>query len=178
MTKSVANTIETGQIGRSLSGSDQVVGTERVGRMRQAAALDLRAEVASGFDKRDAERMKLKLVSIWINENPLKNCLNQDANSVREAMAKEGNDARIASSILVATTAELAQEFASSASGSVTVSALGNEIGVSVGSGKSGTTTIRLAENTTFAYGLHKVKKWSKGKTQIEDLEDDWYGGS
>ena len=54
--------------------------------------------------------------------------------------------------------------------------AAGSELELSVSGGKQGTQTIRLGEGTCFAYKLYKVKKWSKGKEQIEDLEADYKG--
>ena len=48
------------------------------------------AEVADTFDHRTATEMRLKLVCIWINENPLTKCLNEDAIAVRDSMAEEG----------------------------------------------------------------------------------------
>lgn len=43
--------------------------------------------------------------------------------------------------------------------------------------GKSGTSQeIILPPNAVFAYGLHKVKKWNKQKTEIINMEDDWLG--
>lgn len=138
----------------------------------------INAEAAEGFDLRTAQRQNLKLMCIWINETPLINCLNRDANAVRNDMADEGKDARIVSSILVATDTLLANHFASHSSSPLTVSAFDSELGITAGTGRLGSKTIRLAEGTTFAYGLHKVRRWSKRKEQIEELADDWFAYS
>ena len=39
-----------------------------------------------------------------------------------------------------------------------------------------GSTTIVLEKGTTFAYLMHKVTKWNKDKTRIEELELDSKG--
>lgn len=136
---------------------------------------DVNAEVADGFDHQTAVSQRLKLMCFWINETPLKDCLNNRADRVRDEMAAEGNDARIASSILVVASSQLAEHFATYSSTSLTLNSMSTDIGITAGSTRLSSQTIRLAEGTTFAYGLHKPKKWSKGKAQIEQLEDDWF---
>ncbi|MEM7522418.1 MAG: hypothetical protein AAF360_01385 [Pseudomonadota bacterium] len=133
------------------------------------------AAAADTFTLRTAVEQSLKLMCVWINETPLINCLNRDAGKVREEMADEGKDARIASSILIVTEARLAEHFATQSSTSLTVDAMNADIGITAGTGRVGSKTIRLAAGTTFAYGLHKVKKWKKGKEEIDSLEDDWF---
>jgi len=128
------------------------------------------------FDLKTAEEAKLELVSFYINEGPLKRCLNQDANAVRKAMASEGSDARIASKIWVCMEGQLARHFGAQFDTSHSVSAFDSELGITVSGGKQGEQTIRLGEGSTFAYMLHKVKQWSKGKDEIEDMEDDYFG--
>jgi hypothetical protein len=49
-------------------------------------------------------------------------------------------------------------------------------LSVTVTGGKHGSQTVTLSKGTTFAYKLHKVKDWNKGKTQIENLEADYKG--
>jgi hypothetical protein len=59
---------------------------------------------------------------------------------------------------------------------SLSANAKGAELQVTVTGGKYGSETITLSPGTTFAYKLHKVKDWNKGKTQIEDMEADYQG--
>jgi hypothetical protein len=136
---------------------------------------DLGRDHSVSFDLNRARSAKLKLVSFYINEGPLKRCLNQDANAVRNAMADEGADARIVSEAWVAMAAELAEHFDVQFKNSNSVSAFGSELGITVSGGKRGDQTIKLDQGSIIAYRLHKVKKWSKDKHQIEDMEDDYY---
>ena len=119
---------------------------------------------------------RMKLLGFYINSGPLMRCLNQDANAVRKAMADEGQDAQIVFFSWSAFDAELASHFESNFDKSVSISALGNDLAISVSGGKHGKQTVRLADGDTFAYANYKVKKWSKGKEQIEELEDEYYG--
>ncbi|MDW3224921.1 MAG: hypothetical protein R8G34_18895 [Paracoccaceae bacterium] len=135
----------------------------------------MNSEIATSFDHRTAETQRLKLMCIWINEDPLKKCLNYDANTVRENMAEEGKDARIVSSLLIVADTHLAEHFATHSSDALTMKAKDADLAITAGTGRVGSKTIRLAAGTCFAYGLHKPKKWTKGKDQIERLEDDWF---
>ena len=102
--------------------------------------------------------------------------LNKDANGARNYLADEGNDGRIVSEVWIVLEAELAEHFETS--GSLLASAKDSDLKVTAKGGKHGTQTITLSAGTTFAYKLHKVKKWNKGKTQIEDMEADYKGMS
>jgi hypothetical protein len=133
------------------------------------------AGVADTFNQQTAIDHNLKLVRVWINENPLTKCLNEDADAVRESMAKEGKDARVVSSILILMDSDLATHFASQSDASITVSSISSDLGISAGTGRVGTKTIQLTPGTTIGYGLHKVKKWTKNKEQIDRLEDEWF---
>jgi hypothetical protein len=42
--------------------------------------------------------------------------------------------------------------------------------------GTHGSQTVAISAGMTFAHLLHKVKEWNKGKTQIENMEDDRKG--
>lgn len=106
----------------------------------------------------------------------LKRILNNDANIVRNAMADEGNDARVVSEVWVVIEAELAEHLSTSDSTTHQWSALGNSLEFSSSSRKYGSQSISLSEGSTFAYKLHKVKKWSRGKKQIEEVEADYKG--
>ncbi len=130
----------------------------------------------AGFSRKAAKSANLKLVKFAIDERPLKTLLNKHAPVARKEMAKEGKDARIVSEVWVVMAASLASDVTSCG----TVSGQGTANGIKVElSGSSCTTnksSITIPKNTTFAYKMHKVKKWSKGKKSIEDMEDDTKG--
>jgi hypothetical protein len=133
-------------------------------------------KVAESMSFEKAKSGHLKLVKFFIDEGPLQAMLNKDADGARNYMADEGDDARIVSEVWVVMEAELADHFDSSASRSVAVSLGGNSLDFSASGGKLGSQTITLSQGTVFAYLMHKVKDWNKGKTQIEDMEDDQKG--
>jgi len=128
------------------------------------------------FDLADARSANLKLMNFSIAENPLKRCLNNDADTVRRSMADEGNDARIAGETWVAMEAELAEHIETNWSTGHSWEALGNSLDLTVSGGRHGSQTVTLGPGTCFAYKLYKVKKWSKDKDRIEDLEADYKG--
>jgi negative regulator of genetic competence, sporulation and motility len=72
--------------------------------------------------------------------------------------------------------AELAEHFETHGSASFSVQAFGSSLEITVTGGKHGSQTIAYSTGTTFGYMLHKVKKWNKDKTQIEETEDDYKG--
>ena len=123
-----------------------------------------------------AKEAKLELLSFAIDEGPLKTMLNKDASGARNYLAEEGNDGRIVSEVWIVVDAELGQHFATYGSASASVQAAGSSVNVTVSGGKHGSQTVTLSRGTTFAYKLHKVKDWNKGKTQIENLEADYKG--
>ncbi|WJG11135.1 hypothetical protein [Aliiglaciecola sp. LCG003] len=125
-----------------------------------------------------AKTAKLKLMSFSIDEGPLKRVLNNDADIMRNYLADEGNDARIVSEVWFVVEAELAEAFSGSSSSSYGVEALGNSLDISFDVSGMSKQTISLSEGTAFAYKLHKVKDWNKGKSKIEDLEADYKGMS
>jgi hypothetical protein len=137
-------------------------------------SLDGKVAVSGSYEK--AKSARLKLVNFAINEGPLKMMLNQDANGARKFLAEEGNDGRIVSEVWVLVDGELAEHFSSAASISVSADAAVKGLEVTANGGNKGSQTIRLEKGTTFAYKLHKVKDWNKGKTVIEDMEADWMG--
>jgi hypothetical protein len=131
---------------------------------------------AMSFTYEKAKDAKLELINFAINEGPLKNMLNQDADGARKYLAEEGKDGRIVSEIFVVVDAELGEQFAAHGSNSASVKAFGSSVDVTVTGGKQGSQTITLSKGTTFAYKFHKVKKWNKDKTLIEDMEADYKG--
>ncbi len=125
------------------------------------------------FTHGKAVEAHLKLIRFHIEQATLENILNKDANKVREELKKEGNDARVCSSLWAVMSGELAERFDTAVelevSGNVTE---GLSITAKGGASWSGSEKITFSPGTVFAYGLHKVKKWNGDK--IEEMEDDW----
>ena len=136
----------------------------------------LNGKAAMALKYEDAKSARLELVNFAIDEGPLKTMLNKDAGAARNFLAEEGNDGRIVSEVWVVVDGELAEHFATSGSISVSANGSGKGLALTAKGGKAGTQTIVLEKGTTFAYKLHKVKDWNKGKTVIEDLEADFKG--
>lgn len=130
--------------------------------------------VAATYNYSKVKSANVRLYNLFINEGPLKKMLNTDANAARNFLADEGNDGRIVSEIWVVMEATLAEHF--DTSGSIAVAANGSNLNVTAKGGKSGTQTISLSAGTVFAYKNHKVKDWNSGKTEINNLEADYYG--
>jgi hypothetical protein len=136
----------------------------------------LNVSIATTFSYEKVKSANLKLYNLSIAEGPPQTMLNKDADGARNYLADEGNDGRIVSEVWVVMEAELAEHF--DTSGSIGVSAKDVDLNVTAKGGKYGTQTITLSAGTTFAYKLHKVKDWNKGKTRIEDMEADYKGMS
>lgn len=135
------------------------------------------AETAQDISLGNAKTAKLKLIMFYVDEGPLKTMLNTDASAARQFLAKEGNDGRIVSGVWTLMDGELSNTFSSKVGGSLSVKVLGQSIAVSASNSKSGTSTVQLAKGSTFAYMLHKVKKWTdKSETKIENMESDYKG--
>ena len=137
-------------------------------------SLGRKGALSGSYEK--AKKADLKLVNFAIDEGPLKRMLNNDADIARNALADEGKDGRIVSEVWVAMEAELAEHFSVYGSTSAAVKAAGSSLDVTVTGGRHGSQTITLSEGTTFAYKMHKVKDWTKGKKRIEDMEADYKG--
>lgn len=136
----------------------------------------LAVKLAANGSYEKAKSAKLKLTKFAIDEGRLQTMLNQDAGGARNYLADEGADGRIVSEVWVAMEAELSEHFSTSGSISVSANAVGSGLDVTAEGGKHGSQTVTLSKGTTFAYKLHKVKDWNKGKTQIEDMEADYKG--
>ena len=128
------------------------------------------------FDLTKARSANLKLMNFSIAENPMKRCLNNDADAVRRSMADEGKDARIVGECWIAMEAELAEHIEANWSTGHAWEALDNTLDLTVSGGRHGSQTVSLGAGTCFAYKLYKVKDWSRGKESIEDLEADYKG--
>jgi hypothetical protein len=137
---------------------------------------DLDGRVAVSGSYEHAKSAKLELVKFGINEGPLTTMLNRDADGARQYLADEGADGRIVSEIWVLMKGELAEHFATSGTIEASVSTTGADLELTATGGTHGSQTVAISAGTTFAYLMHKVKEWNKGKTQIENMEDDRKG--
>lgn len=128
------------------------------------------------FSRNAAKSANLKLVKFSLDEGQLKKLLNNHASGARNYLKGEGKDGRIVSEVWVAMDAKLAENIESC--GSVTGTGTGGGFKVSINTRSCRTTTssVTIPPNTTFAYLMHKVKKWNKKKTRVKDLEDDTKG--
>lgn len=131
-------------------------------------------KAATSFSYEKVRDANLKLYSLSMSEGRLTKMLNNDADGARKYLAQEGRDGRIVSEVWIVMEAELAEHF--DTSGSVSISAKGDDLNVTASGGTEGSQTITLSEGSVFAYKLHKIKDWNKGKTKIEDMEADYYG--
>ena len=136
----------------------------------------LNGKVAADLSYEKAKSARLELVNFAISEGPLEKMLNDGAGAARNFLAEEGNDGRIVSEVWVVVDGELAEHFATSGSIAVSAGASGKGVALTGSGGKYGTQAIVFEEGTTFAYKLHKVKDWNKGKTQIANMEADYKG--
>nr|WP_320017355.1 hypothetical protein [uncultured Desulfobacter sp.] len=133
-----------------------------------------------GFSRKAAKKADLKLMKITIGENQLEKLLNKHANIARRSIEEEGNDGRIASAVWVVMEAKLAENISNSGSVSASLPIASSGFSIDIGtSGSSKTKSkIDIPEGTSFAYLLHKVKKWrkEKGEKYVKELEDDMQG--
>jgi hypothetical protein len=132
------------------------------------------AGVTGSFSRDAAKSANLKLVKFSIDEGQLKKLLNNYAVSARKFLKDEGADSRVVSEVWIVMEATLASQVTTG--GSVTGEGTANGIKVTISASGSSTSTssITIPTDTTFAYLLHKVKKWDKDK--VDDLEDDQHG--
>lgn len=139
----------------------------------------LNGKIETNVSYEKVKTANLRLANFFMNEGPLKKMLNTDADAARKYLSDEGNDGRIVSEIWVGMEVELAEHFSTYGSGKLSVKK-GNAgaVKITVDGGKYGSQSISISPGTVFAYKLHKVKKWNKDKTQIEDLEADYKGMS
>lgn len=114
---------------------------------------------------------ELKLVKFSVLNNDMKAAINKSP-AVLGDLKNYGNDARIAHQIFVVMDAKLATKFDNDVT--VELSAGGGPMKAKVGVGhsSSGETTVEISAGTTFAYLLLDVD-WDKGKSKVEDLDDD-----
>lgn len=133
-----------------------------------------------GFSRKAAKNANLKLMKLTIGESQLEKLLNDHANIARRSLEEEGKDGRIASGVWIVVEAQLASTISQGGSVSANVPIGTSGFSLEVGASGSSTTTTKIdvPTNTTFAYLLHKVKKWEKkkGVKYVKDLEDDMQG--
>lgn len=127
----------------------------------------------AAFEKIKANQLKLVLFSAMGND--MMKATNQSPEKL-DFLKKWGNDARIAYQVFVVMDATLSSQFANSANVNLGIG-VDKVLTASVGvdTHKTGTTTVKLAPGTCFAYLLAKID-WNKAKDAIEDLNDDQWG--
>lgn len=130
----------------------------------------------AGFSRSAAKSANLKLVKVWVDEGPLKTLLNKHASGARNYLADEGGDGRIVSEVWIAMEGQIASDVTTCGSIAGKAGADGIQVSIDTKVCTRAKSSVTLPANTTFAYMLHKVKKWSNGKTKVEDLEDDQKG--
>lgn len=139
------------------------------------------ASGTADFSYEKAKSGKLKLAKFVIDEGPLKTLLNNEATGAKRFLAQEGRDGRFVSTIWVVVVGKIAESFAAAGNttGDITAEVLSSaklRLSVKASAGAKGTTSIELEEGTTFAYLMHRVQKWNKDKTRIEELAIDAKG--
>ncbi|MEU4558689.1 hypothetical protein AB0F72_09870 [Actinoplanes sp. NPDC023936] len=174
-----------------LKGKVHYVTTAEIDWQRQAKAeveadgalkyFTAQASGTAAFSYERAKSAKLKLAKFVIDEGPLQTLLNQDATRARKFLDTERADGRIVSTIWVVVEGEIAESFAAAgkSTGAIeaeVLSAVKMRLTVKKKGSASGTTTIVWEPGTTFAYLMHKVGKWNKDRTRIEELVIDAKG--
>ncbi|MCA9700810.1 MAG: hypothetical protein KC431_25000 [Myxococcales bacterium] len=114
---------------------------------------------------------ELRMVKFSVDNNVMKNAANASSARLKD-LAKWGNDARIAHQLFVVMSGEIATAFSNNTNVELGVGASGLEATANVATGGTRQTTVQIAAGTCFAYLLLKID-WNKGKTQIDDLNDD-----
>jgi len=133
----------------------------------------------AGFNHKKAKSAKLKLMKFFVNEGKLKDVINKKSKKALNYAKDEGGDFRVVSEIWVVMEAEIAEEIVNSGSVDVSGTAKGVKFDVKAKGSSKTSTSFTLPAGSTFAYLMHKVKKWNKKKmkkTTIKNMEDDQYG--
>lgn len=130
----------------------------------------------AGFSRDVAKKANLKLMKFSISAGELKKLVNKHAGAARNYLKDAGGEGRVVSAAWVAIDATLGAHVKNC--GSLTGAGAGGGFSVKLDTKACKTTISKVdfPDNVTFAYGLHKVKKWNKDKTEIEDWEDDFVG--
>lgn len=125
--------------------------------------------------RNEAKAANLKLISLEIPEGKLKRILNTSAGGALKALRDEGKDGRVVSEVWIVVEGALAEKVEH---GAELIAQSGSDLKVTFKMAGTNTTVITFGEGDVFAYRMHKVKKWSKGKEKIEELESDYKGAS
>ena len=119
-------------------------------------------------------------MKFYVNEGKLKDVINKKSKKALNYAKDEGNDFRVVSEVWVVMEATIAEEIVNASSVTVSGTAKGVKFDVKAKGSSKTTTSFTLPAGSTFAYLMHKVKKWNKKKmkkTTIKNMEDDQYGG-
>ena len=151
---------------------------EAAGRLKYFTA---EASGTETFSYEKARSGSLKLAKFVIDERPLQMLLNNEAAAARKILAQERGDGRVVSTIWVVVEGTIAESFATSGTSTGDVEAEitpGAQLQLTAkhAAGVRGKTTIVLEKGTTFAYLMHKVQKWNKDRSRIEELDVDAKG--
>lgn len=153
------------------------------------AGSSLEGTLQTSFTLTDLQSAEVELVKFVLDEGPLQRMLNRDFPRARNYMSREGNDARIVSSVYIAMSGTLARDFSAGADVTMSATTAGLKITSNLEADVQGQGSLKirrrtksvivLSQGTTFAYGMHKVKRWENRRRQdgnIVDLEDDYQG--
>jgi hypothetical protein len=134
------------------------------------------AGVTGSFSRQKAIDADLKLVKFSMSVGQQEKLLNDFAGTARNWMKDEGGDARIVGSVWVVMEASIATTIKNCGSITGAGAVSGFKVSIDVNKCTDSASSVDIPPGTTFAYGLYKVKKWNKGKTKVEELEDDQAG--
>ena len=139
----------------------------------------LTANGSASFDWKKAKNGKLKLMKFFVDEGALKKVINKKAGSALKSLRDEGRDGRVVSEIWVVVEASFGEQIANEGSFDVSVDKGKVRLSGNGSASSRSRTQVELPANSTFAYLMHKVKKWNKkgmNKTTISNMEDDQPG--
>jgi hypothetical protein len=122
------------------------------------------------------KKFELYLVKFSVMNNQMRDAANAAPDRLR-SLAGWGGDARIAHQVFVVLEATVATKFDNNVSVDLSVGAKGLSATLSGSSTTSSSSVVPIAAGTCFAYLLAKID-WNKGKTKIEDLDDDQWSFS
>ena len=139
----------------------------------------LKAGGSGALSWEKAKKGKLKLMKFFLTEKNLKSALNKKADGALNGLIKEGGDGRVVSEIWVVVEASFGEEIRRAGGFSASYNGKTLELRGRAKSSSTHRNAIQLAPGTTFAYLMHKVKKWKKKKGKkvgVDNMEDDQPG--
>lgn len=122
------------------------------------------------------KNFELSLVKFSVETNQMKTAANGAPDRIK-SLASWGGDARIAHQVFVVIEATVATKFDSNVTVDLSVGAKGLQATVGGSSTTSSSSIVPISAGTCFAYLLAKID-WNRGKTVIEDLDDDQWSFS